>query len=173
MKQWHMVTVVGKDRAGIVAGLADALYKGGANLGEASMVRLGGNFTVMLMVETGADAATVEQWLAPVSRALGLRLHVDPIEGHLHAHAEPNARIMVHGADRPGIVAQVTAALAAQGFNILDLDSDVAGSDAKPIYVMVLEGHAEHGAEALELALAPLKKSGIEVRVVPLDVMVG
>jgi glycine cleavage system transcriptional repressor len=173
MKQWYMVTVVGKDRPGIVAALADALYRGGANLGEASMVRLGGNFTVMLMVETAESASTVEQWLATISRDLGLRLHVDAIDAHLHMHAEPNVRVTVHGADRPGIVAQVTSALARAGFNILDLNSDVGGSETHPIYIMVLEGHAADGAEVLERALSPLLSSGIEVRVMPLETMVG
>ena len=37
---WLMLTVVGTDRAGIVARLTDALYRGGCNLGEASMARL-------------------------------------------------------------------------------------------------------------------------------------
>jgi len=49
MKRLYMVTVVGRDRPGIVAALTDALYRGGANLGETSMARLGGNFTIMLI----------------------------------------------------------------------------------------------------------------------------
>ena len=48
MKQWFMLTVIGSDQAGIVSGLTGALYQAGANLGEASMARLGGNFTIML-----------------------------------------------------------------------------------------------------------------------------
>lgn len=173
MKHWYMVTVVGKDRSGIVAALADALYRGGANLGEASMVRLGGNFTVMMMVQTTADVAGIEQWLAPVARDMGLRVHVDAIDAKLHAHIEPNMRITVHGADRPGIVAQVTAVLAKHGFNILDLDSDVGGSVDKPLYIMILEGHSADGIASLEGALAPLRASGIEVRVSALDIMLS
>lgn len=173
MKRWHMLTVVGRDRPGIVAVLTDTLYRGGANLGEASMTRLGGNFTIMLMVESEFDADGLARLLVPATQHLGLRLHVDPIEGRLHQHVEPNARITVHGADRPGIVAQVTGALAAAGFNILDLDSDVAGTADKPIYVMVLDGHAADGVEAIERALAPLRAGGIELRVTPIDLLVG
>jgi glycine cleavage system transcriptional repressor len=172
MKRWHMLTVVGRDRAGIVAALTDALFRGGANLGEASMTRLGGNFTVMLMVEADADAAGLERVLTPVTQQLGLRLHVDAIEGELHQHAEPNVRITVHGADRPGIVAQITAVLARHGFNILDLDSDVGGSADKPFYVMVLDGHADD-IDALESAVAPLRTSGIEVRINAIDTLIG
>jgi len=37
-EHWHMLTVVGADRPGIVAKLTEALFRGGCNLGEASMV---------------------------------------------------------------------------------------------------------------------------------------
>jgi glycine cleavage system transcriptional repressor len=173
MKRWYMLTVVGRDREGIVAALTDALYRGGANLGEASMTRLGGNFTIMLMVEADADVSSIERMLAAVTDKLQLRLHVDAIEGRLHQHIEPNARIVVHGADRPGIVAQVTAALAANGFNILDLESDVGGTQAQPLYIMVLDGHAADGADSLRRALASLHAAGVEVRVTDLDTLVG
>ena len=169
---WLMLTVVGVDRPGIVAQLTEALYRGGCNLGEASMARLGGNFTVMLMVE-GDSAAEVERLVQPVTEALGLRLHIDPIDGALHRHPEPNVQVTVHGADRPGIVAQVTGALAAAGFNILDLNSDVAGTRDRPIYVMLIDGRSEGGVDPVERALAPLRLGGIEVRVTALDTLIG
>jgi glycine cleavage system transcriptional repressor len=170
--RWLMLTVVGADRPGIVAQLTDTLYRGGCNLGEASMARLGGNFAVMLMVE-GQDASALEQLLRPVTNALGLRLHIDPIDGVLHRHQEPNVQVTVHGADRPGIVAQVTGALAQTGFNILDLYSDVGGTAERPIYIMIIDGHATGGVDTVETALAPLRANGIEVRVSALDTLIG
>jgi glycine cleavage system transcriptional repressor len=168
-----MLTMVGRDRPGIVAALADALYRGGANLGEASMARLGGNFTIMLMVEIAAELPDLERLLAPVTKQLGLHVHIDAIEGRLHEHVEPNVRLAVHGADRPGIVAQVTAALASAGFNILDLDTDVGGTPARPIYVMLIDGYIQGGSAALEPALAPVRGHGIEIRLTPIDTLVG
>ncbi len=168
-----MLTVVGRDRPGIVAGLTDALYRGGANLGEASMARLGGNFTVMLMAEWDGDEAGLHALVEPLARQFSLRIHVDAIEGHLHEHQEPNVRITVHGADRPGIVAQVTGTLSRAAFNILDLETDVGGTQAKPIYVMMIDGHIAGGAPALESALAPVRASGIEVRVTAIETLVG
>lgn len=169
---WYMLTVVGGDRPGIVAKLTDALYRGGCNLGEASMVRLGENFSVMLMVE-GADTAVLERLVRPVTDALQLRLHIDPIHGRLHHHQEPNVQVTVYGADRPGIVAQVTGALAGAGFNILDLNSDVGGSAERPIYVMIIDGHSPGGIMAIERALEPLHREGIEVRISSLDTLIG
>lgn len=169
---WCMLTVIGQDRPGIVARLTDALYRGGHNLGEASMVRLGGTFTVMLMV-TGKDPVVLEKLLQPVIAELGLRLHVDPIQGDLHHHLQPNVQVTVHGADRPGIVAQVTGALATIGFNILDLSSDVGGSPERPIYVMLIDGYTPGGSEDTERILAPLRAQGIEVRITALDTLIG
>lgn len=173
MKQWFMLTVVGRDQPGIVSGLTEALYKAGANLGEASMARLGGNFTIMLMVETETDEAALRRQIDPFVRAKQLHVHIDRIEGRLHQHVTPNVQIAVHGADRPGIVAQVTAALASAGLNILDLDSDVGGTTDKPIYVMVIDGYAQGGVEAVTRALEPIRLSGIEVRLTSIDTLVG
>jgi len=121
----------------------------------------------------GADAAALEQLVRPVTDALGLRLHLDPIHGELHRHVEPNVQVTVYGADRPGIVAQTTAALAAAGFNILDLYTDVGGTAERPIYIMLIDGYAVDGVAAVEHAVAPLRSDGIEVSVTALDTMIG
>jgi len=52
-EHWYMLTLVGRDRPGIVARVTRALYAGGCHLGETSMMRLGGNFTIMMMVQYG------------------------------------------------------------------------------------------------------------------------
>ena len=171
-EHWHMLTVIGADRPGIVAKLTEALFRGGCNLGEASMARLGGNFSVMLMVE-GADAAVLEKLVRPVTDALGLRLHLDPIHGELHRHVEPNVQVTVNGADRPGIVAQATTALTGAGFNILDLNTDVGGTVERPIYIMLIDGYVAEGVAVVERAIAPLRAGGIEVRVTALDTLIG
>ncbi|MDX1593278.1 MAG: ACT domain-containing protein [Gammaproteobacteria bacterium] len=171
--QWSMVTVVGNDRPGIVARVSACLFEHGGHLGEASMIRLGGNFTIMLMVGHDGDHEAVEAMLAPVCEELELRLHVDPIEGHLHDHPVPNVRITVFGADRAGIVAQVTARLAETGLNILDLESDVGGSERAPIYVMHIEGTVSESIERVRAVLADLDREGIDIRVEPIETLIG
>jgi glycine cleavage system transcriptional repressor len=108
-----------------------------------------------------------------VADSLGLHYHVDRIEGHLHQHLEPDVRISVYGADRAGIVARVTGALAQAGLHILDLESDVAGTDAKPIYVMHIEGHAGEGIDALRSALEVVAEEGVDVQLSPVQTMIG
>ncbi|MFA7097493.1 MAG: ACT domain-containing protein [Gammaproteobacteria bacterium] len=173
MSKWYMLTLVGADRPGIVAKVSKALYEGGCNLGEASMARLGGNFAIMLMVQFEGTAHALRDLVAPVSDSLGLHLHVDRIEGELHRHLLPDVRISVFGADRAGIVAQVTGALAEAGLNILDLESDVGGTQEQPIYIMHIEGQAREGIEALRSALEIVARAGIDVRIEPIDTLIG
>ena len=173
MKHWYMLTLVGMDQPGIVAALTEALYRGGSNLGEASMVRLGGNFTVMLMVESAAGSAPLRTMVEGAIRQFDLHVHIDEIQARLHQHPEPNVRVVVHGADRAGIVAEVTGALARAGLNILDLDSEVGGTEAQPIYIMLLQGFVAGGATALEPVLADVRKSGVEVHITSIDTLIG
>ena len=50
MAQRWIVTALGQDRPGIVAGVAKVLYDLGCNLEDSAMTRLEGEFTVMLIV---------------------------------------------------------------------------------------------------------------------------
>lgn len=173
MADWSMLTLVGEDRPGIVATVTDALYRAGCTLGEASMLRLGANFTIMMMVSNGDAQDKVEAALAPVARTLGLRFHIDPIGGGLHRHQAPNIQLRVYGADRPGIVAQVTGALARAGFNILELESDVAGDADAPVYIMTIQGYSEATLEAVGDALGEFVDQGIQVDVSAVETLIG
>jgi glycine cleavage system transcriptional repressor len=170
MNNWKMLTLVGADRPGIVARVTNALYQGGWNLGEASMLRLGANFTIMMMVAGEGD---VQELLRPVSEEMGLRVHVDPIEGGLHQHVVPNIQVRVTGADRAGIVAQVTEALMTAGFNILELESDVAGSEQSPVYIMNIQGYADAPVESLQAAVQSLGELGVDVQVSAIETLIG
>lgn len=168
-----MLTLVGEDRPGIVAKVTQALYRAGCSLGEASMIRLGGSFTIMMMVSGPQTPEGLTQVLAPAVEELGLRLHIDPVTGGLHRHLVPNVQVRVTGADRAGIVAEVTGALAAAGFNILELESDVAGAPQRPVYIMSIQGYSEQTVEALRQAVAGLGAEGITVDVSPVETLIG
>jgi len=173
MDKWFMVAVAGPDRPGIVAHLTAALFDGGCNLGEGSMKRLGGNFTMMLMVQSERRESALRALLAPVVESLDLHLHIDRIKGELHHHVEPDVRINLSGEDRSGIVAHATAALAEAGLHILSLESDVAGSRDAPVYVLHIEGAAMEGIPALESALEIIASERIETRLTPIDTVTG
>lgn len=172
--KWYMVTLVGKDKKSIVSHVTAAIYDGGGNLGETSMMRLGGNFTIMMMVEFSGSIKDLHDVLSSVTDSMGLHLHIDHIDAKLHEHRIPDVRISVYGADRAGIVSMVTGVLAEAGLNILDLESDVAGDKNKPLYIMHIEGEASEGIKALVSALQIIKdENGIDAELVEIDTMIG
>ena len=173
MSAWYMLTLVGQDQSGIVARVTRVLYELGCQLGETSMLRLGGNFTMMLMTQFDGDSVRLQTALEQVTSSMQLHLHIDAIDAQLHSHQQPNIQISVHGADRPGIIAQVTAILDKHQFNILDLESDVGGTKQQPFYIMHIEGNSSVSEQQIKSALEPLNTEGIHIRVSQIDTIVG
>lgn len=171
--KWYMVSLIGKDKKGIVAHVTAALFDGGCNLGETSMMRLGGNFSIMMMVQFNGSKKDLDEVLNTVTDSMGLHMHIDRVDARLHQHRTPDVRISVYGADRSGIVSKVTNVLFEAGLNILDLESDVAGTKEAPIYIMHIEGEATEGFSALESALSIVKQEGIDAEISEIDTLIG
>lgn len=131
----YAVTAVGADAPGEVAALAEALAALGANLEDASMTRLRGHFAMTLVAAVpGTDAGAVQAAL----EAAGTGLHVsvfDVGDDEPAADAGDAYRLVVHGTDRPGLLARVARAVAVRGGNITDLTCRLAGD----LYVITLE----------------------------------
>ncbi len=169
-----MLTLVGKDQPGIVARLSTALCQGGCNLGESSMARLGGNFTIMLMVQYEGTADALEKMVTPVARDLGLHKHVDLVEGGQHFLIQPNVRISVYCSDRPGIMEEVTTSLTGVGLNILNLDSNIGVEENTTTYFIHLEGVASDGIDPLYEALDILsREKNMQTQLIPIDTLLG
>ena len=162
MKKWSLLTLVGADQAGIVANVTSALAAADCELGETSMMRMGGSFSMMLRVRhDGQDLATL---LKEVCEKLNLHMHIDDDVDANSKSAEPDVNITVYGADRSGIVAEVTGALASAGLNIIDLETAMAGTADKPIYIMTIEGQATQGVDALHEASKTIS-DGVELNI--------
>ncbi|MEX2504181.1 MAG: ACT domain-containing protein [Egicoccus sp.] len=138
------VTAVGADRPGIVAAVAKVLHDRGGNVEDSAMTILGGHFAIVLIVATDDEPDALRAALDEATGPLGLAISVSRAEGERRPH-EPTHLLSVYGADRPGIVAGVTAALAELGANITDLETQVIGHD-EPVYAMVIEVVADDEA---------------------------
>ena len=149
------ITVIGPDRTGIVADVAEALAGVGANLTDSTMTRLRGHFA-MTLICTGTLAEAAAQALEPLDGVTTTVREVD----HADAAADGEPWVVsVHGADRLGIVAAVTRVVAAAGGNITDLTTRLAG----PLYVLVAE--VDLPAEAAEGLSARLAEVAAELGV--------
>jgi glycine cleavage system transcriptional repressor len=131
------VTAVGADRPGIVAAVAAVLHERGGNVEDSAMTILGGHFAIVLLVSADDSAEALRSALQDATSHLGLTISVSTA-GAERRPAEPTHLLSVYGADRPGIVAAVTAELADRGANITDLETQVIG-EREPVYAMVIE----------------------------------
>jgi glycine cleavage system transcriptional repressor len=137
------VSGVGRDRPGIIAGLAERLVAHGVNVTDSEMAILRGHFAMMLLV-TGPDSldeAVLGADLREVAETLELEaLSVREVSEAAGATVPPTWLVSVHGADHPGILAAVTRALADAAVNVCDLHTRVVGeADGRPLYVMLME----------------------------------
>lgn len=150
-----MLSLVGKDRPGLVAQVSAALCKAGCNLGDSSMARLGVNFSIMVMVQWNGTLERLQEIVQPISQSLALTPHIDELPGGIEHHVEPDVRISIYASDRLGIVEDVTTALAEAGLNILHLDSNTeskAGTPGKTYYLHI-EGTVSKGLDPLYSAI--------------------
>jgi len=163
------ISVVGRDRPGIAAGIAAALVKAEANIEDSRMTILRGHFTIMMLIALpeSADAAALEADLEAVRERLGLgTVIMRAVESATGPAAVPTHVLTVYGADHPGIVNAVCEALASENVNIDDLATRVAGAEDKPIYMMLCELTLPTGLEPdrLKEVLATVAgQQGVEV----------
>ncbi|MEV4119370.1 ACT domain-containing protein [Micromonospora sp. NPDC049645] len=161
------ITVIGRDRPGIVADVAEVLARLGANLTDSTMTRLRGHFA-MTLICTGPAAAEVEAALAPLAAEGQLLATVRAVtpDGEVPAAGEPYV-MAVHGSDRMGIVAAMTRVLVDAGGNVTDLSTRLTGA----LYVVLAEvelpaGVADTLIDRLHRTAAEL---GVEVTLRPAD----
>jgi glycine cleavage system transcriptional repressor len=130
------ITVIGHDRPGIVADVSEVLAGLGMNLTDSTMTRLRGHFAMTLICTGEPAAPEIEAALAPLTTDGFLTASVRDVlpEPDLVDLGRPYV-LTVHGADRLGIVATVTRAVAELGGNVTDLTTRLAGD----LYLLVAE----------------------------------
>jgi len=161
----YAVSIVGKDRTGIVSGIAEALYRLGCNIADSSCTMLAGEFAVILIISHTRpfSKSRLHDELKPVCDGLGMSLAVRTLNSDEITRLESDGEIClisVYGADQPGIVYRVTRELAERGVNISDLNTKLIGTVDEPVYVMMLEVSLPEGQtpEELDALLGNLKK---------------
>ena len=127
MRTSLVLTVIGDDKPGIVEQLSDKVLATGANWEESRMARLAGKFAGVLRVSVEADRADA---LAAALRTLdagGLTVVVERSAGE-GAAAARTVRLELVGNDQPGIVRDISRALARHQANIEELETDITGA---------------------------------------------
>lgn len=167
------VTVISKDRPGIVADISEVLYRLGCNLEDSSCTMLGGDFAIILIVsheKPFSKTRLTEEFRSLLERT-GLHVHVRPLHDDEICPVKDDGElclVSVYGSDQPGIVYRVTRELADRQVNITDLNTRLIGTKEEPVYVLMLEAILPAGmsVEDAELLLENLKKElNVEIKV--------
>jgi glycine cleavage system regulatory protein len=129
MRKSIVLTVLGDDRPRIVETLAEHVLAAGANWEESRMARLAGKFAGVLRVSVEADKAG--DLAARLSSAQEDLVVVVTESGEAHKAPAADGRLLrieLVGDDHPGIVRDVSRALARAGVNIEELESSVTSA---------------------------------------------
>ena len=169
----YAVTVVGKDRPGIVAGTTGVLYRLGCNIEDSSSTMLGGEFSMILIVshpKPFSKGRLLEEF-REVADELSLTIAARTLSPDEITYQAPEGElcmVSVYGADRPGIVYRVTREFAERKINITDLNTKLIGTKEQPVYVMMLEAALPEGITIDEMVamLDEIKKElNVEISV--------
>jgi glycine cleavage system regulatory protein len=128
MQRMLVMTVIGPDRTGLVDAIAGLVTEHGGNWLESRMSRLGGHFAGILRVEVPKEKESLLVVALHKLESRGLTVVVHPDEAKT---LPPTARLSVLeivGQDRPGIVRQISHALARFGVNVEELQTECASA---------------------------------------------
>jgi glycine cleavage system transcriptional repressor len=147
-----MVSSVGADTPGVVAALSGVLVELGCNLSDTQMAVLQGYASMMLVVDApvSLEAETLQTALVQGTEDLGQAVWV-----HRLSEPPPPMRlgrrwvVSVYGADRPGVVFEVTRVLAGAGNNIVDLQSRPSG----PVGSLTMQVDVPTAVDGIEVAV--------------------
>lgn len=117
-----ILTAIGDDRPGLTQSLADAIVAADGNWLESHFATLGGKFIGSVLVDLPEDKVALLEEEAGRMDATGFRVGVLPTAAAPAPAGRPLAFALV-GKDRPGIVREVSTALASLGVSIDDLET--------------------------------------------------
>ena len=119
------LTLIGRDRPGLVRALSEKIAAVGGNWLESRMARLAGQFAGILQVDV--PAAEVERLMADLQTLEQEGLQATVVQGVGEDAPASHQTVLLElvGQDRPGIVREIAQALAGRRVNIEELTTRV------------------------------------------------
>ncbi len=128
MQRALVMTVIGRDRPGLVDSVASLVAEHRGNWLESRMSRLGGQFAGILRVEVPSENEPTLVAALKKLDAQGLTVVVHPDQPK-PLRTSPRQNVLeIVGQDRPGIVRQISHVLASFGINVEELETECASA---------------------------------------------
>ncbi len=117
-----VLTVIGKDRPGLVESLADVIAQYEGSWDESRMARLAGHFAGVVQIHLPEHQTESFMTALPMLADRGLSVSVVDSDWSLASVDHHNSlQLELVGQDRPGIVREISSKLAALGVSMQDL----------------------------------------------------
>lgn len=123
-----VMTIIGPDRTGLVESVARVVAEHGGNWLESRMSRLGGEFAGILRIELPADKRQSLLDALQKLQGAGLTVVVRPGDAKGQAATGRQTKLEIIGHDRPGIVREITHALARADVNVEEFSSEIVSA---------------------------------------------
>ena len=123
-----VMTIISPDRTGLVEAVARAVADHGGNWLESRMCRLGGEFAGILRVEIPAEKKSTLLAALQKLQANGLQIIVRDDAPAFKKISGRLTQLEIVGSDRPGIVREITSALARANVNVEEFFSEVVSA---------------------------------------------
>ena len=140
----YIITILGKDRPGIIAAVTQALFEREFNIEEVRQTILQGEFSGNFIVQ-GPDIPHSEDLklsILAATRFMELNCHIKPLETASSSSSTGDVEhyiISTRGPDCKGLVAQVASILANFNVNVTQLQAIFRGGNEPLDNVMVYE----------------------------------
>ena len=116
-----VLTVIGRDRAGVVASLADVVRFHEGDWKRSEMAEIAGTFAGVVVVGVGDDHVDELLTNLLVLREQGLHVTAQQVEEPTSAPVADEVRLRLTGDDRPGVVHEISTAVSELGVSIARL----------------------------------------------------
>lgn len=134
-----IVSAMADDRPGLVESLSGAIKDNKGNWLESRMAHMAGKFAGIVRIQV--PAAHVEEMKSALNGLTqqGWTISIEDINEQAASEGGQTLSVSIVGNDRPGIVQDVSAVFAAQGVNVLELNThyESAAMSAEPLFKAV------------------------------------
>src|ERR1043166_7129384 len=124
-----VMTLIGPDKPALVDALATLVASHGGNWLESRMMHLSGQFAGILRIQPPAEGEAIFRSKLPSLEEQGLKVVIhSAMPPSFPAVERKLVKLNLVGQDRPGIVQQISRALAQNGANVEELETELSSA---------------------------------------------
>ena len=159
-----VLTIIGRDRAGVVASLADVVRFHDGNWKRSELAEIAGTFAGVVVVEVGDDRVDELLTNLLILRDQGLHVTAQQVEEPVAQPDADDVRLRLTGDDRPGVVHEISTAISDAGISISRLGTvtDLPGDDGGKRFEITVQLSVPVGAD-LDAVLDSIMEAAVSL----------